>query len=480
MRRHGQGRLSRFQVGLIALAILAIATIAAFSRDIPFTKPYELKAVFDNTTAMGVNTPVRIAGVNVGKVSKVEKADDDSTASVVTIKLNDEALPIKEDAELKIRPRIFFGGNFFVDLKPGSPGAEELDSGDTVPPTQTSAPVQLDQVLGGLRADTRKDLQKLLVGYGEAIAGEPAPGEDDDQDPDTQGETAGKSLNDSLENAPAALRDSAVVNQATLGSELHDLSKLVAGGQKVSAALASRETQLKDLISNFNTTTGALAAEQANLRRTIRLLPQVLDAANPAFDALNASFPPTRAFAREIIPGVRETPATIKASLPWIAQVRKLFSPAELQGLVADLRPATAALSSTSDSLMSLLPQQELLNKCFRDYLLPAGDLKIQDGAFTTNVENYKEFFQALVGLSGESQNFDGNGTYTRFQTGGGANTVSTGPVGAGGPFWANALNPPSGTRPARPARKPPFNRKVACHTNEFPNLNAAKIGGGP
>ena len=480
MRRHGQGRLSRFQVGLIALILITIVTLAAFMRDIPFTKPYELQAVFDNTSAMGVNTPVRIAGVNVGKVSKVEKADDDSTASVVTMKLNDDALPIREDAQLKIRPRIFFGGNFFVDLKPGSPSAKELDSGETIPPTQTSAPVQLDQVLGGLRADTRKDLQRLLVGYGDAIDGEPAPGEDDDQDPDTQGETAGKSLNDSLEYAPDALKGAAVVNQATLGSELHDLSKLVAGGQKVSAALASRETQLKDLVSNFNTTTGALAAEQANLRKTVHLLPEVLDAANPAFDSLNASFPPTRAFAREIIPGVRETPATIKASLPWIEQVHKLFSPAELQGLVADLRPATAALSSTSASLMSLLPEQELLNKCFRDRLLPAGDLKIQDGAFTTDVENYKEFFQALVGLSGESQNFDGNGTYTRFQTGGGAFPVQTGAVGTGGPFFANALNQPSGTRPARPSRKPPFNRKANCYSQPLPDLNAAKIGGGP
>ena len=52
--------------------------------------------------------------------------------------------------------------------------------------------------------------------------------------------------------------------------------------------------------------------------------------------------------------------------------------------------------------------------------LLPTGDVVIQD-EFTTGVENYKEFFYTLVGLAGEGQNFDGNGMYVRFQTGGGA-----------------------------------------------------------
>ena len=79
----------------------------------------------------------------------------------------------------------------------------------------------------------------------------------------------------------------------------------------------------------------------------------------------------------------------------------------------------------------------------------------IQDGNLTTGVENYKEFFQSLVGLSGESQNFDGNGQYTRFQTGGGANRVQTGPLGSDGPLFGNALRPPLGTRPARPAAQP-------------------------
>ena len=309
MRPNQTQRFTRFQSGLIALAVIAVGTWFAFVKDIPFTKPYELQATFDNAASLQLRSPVRIAGVQVGEVSKVERASAGSTATTVTMKLKNEALPIHRNAELKIRPRIFLEGNFFVDLKPGTPTAGEVDSDDPIPSTQTSAPVQLDQVLGTLKSDARRDLQKLLQGLGEGFGGRPGPDEAAGDDPDTRGETAGESLNDSLDDSAEALRGTAAVNEALLGENPGDLRKLIKGTQKVSAALASRENQLKDLISNFNITAGALAAEQDGLRRTVRLLPQVLDQANPAFDRLNASLPSLRAFSLELIPGVRETPA---------------------------------------------------------------------------------------------------------------------------------------------------------------------------
>ena len=81
------------------------------------------------------------------------------------------------------------------------------------------------------------------------------------------------------------------------------------------------------------------------------------------------------------------------------------------------------------DRATELLPQTDLASKCLRDVVLPAGDLVVHD-EFTTGAENYKEFFYALVGIAGEGQNFDGNGMYVRFQTGGGSQTVSLGPDG--------------------------------------------------
>ncbi|HZC12636.1 MAG TPA: MlaD family protein [Thermoleophilaceae bacterium] len=480
MRRGGKRqRLTAFQVGLIALLVIAVAAYLGGTKDIPFTRPYQLKAAFENAPPIQQGQAVRIAGVDVGKVSKVQSAGDDSGAVLVTMKIEEDALPIHEDAEVKVRPRIFFEGNLFMDLRPGTPSAPEADDGFTIPASQTSAPVQLDQVLGTLTTSSREDLQKLLIGYGEALNGEPRPGEDDDQDPDAQGDTGAESLNDSLEFSADALRGGAIVNRATLGTELHDLSKLVGAQQKVFAALSSNETQLKDLLTNFNITMGALAAEEGNLRETIAELPELLEAARPALDNLNAAFPSTRAWALEMIPGVRETPATIDAAFPWIRQTRALLSQDELKGLVAELQPAVRDFATFTSGQVDFLPEIDAFNRCQLEVVLPASEQRIQDGNLSTGLRNYEELFQGFVSLSGESQNFDGNGSYVRFQSGGGSYPVQTPRVGALGRLHANAVRPPLGTRPAKTA-KPPYRPGTACHRNRAPDLSSARTGGGP
>jgi phospholipid/cholesterol/gamma-HCH transport system substrate-binding protein len=476
--RHG-GRFTPLQVGLIALVVIVIAVFLAFTKDVPFTRPFELKAVFENAPPIQRKQAVRIAGVDVGQVSNVEPVGGDSPAIVVTMKLDEDALPLHEDATIKVRPRIFFEGNLFFDLKPGTPDSPRLDSGDTLPPSQTSAPVQIDQVLGTLTTSTREDLQKLLIGYGEALNGEPEPGEDDDQDPEVQGETGAEALNDSLEYSADSLRGGAIVNDALLGSELHDLSKLIGAQQKIFAALGSNEEQLKELITNFNVTTGALASEETNLSATIRELPQVLEAAQPALDNLNAAFPPTRAWALEMIPGVRETPATIDAGFPWIRQTTALLSPDELQGLVDDLRPAVDDLAAVVNGQLQLLPRLDDFNRCQLRVVLPTGEERIEDGNLSTGLRNYEEFFQTLVSLTGESQNFDGNGIYVRFQAGGGGYPIQTASAGPNGPLHSTASYPPVGTRPAK-TRKPPYKPNVKCHTQPVPNLSAARTGPAP
>ena len=479
MRRGHGSRFTPFQVGMIALVVIVIGTFLGASKDIPFTRPFQLKAVFENAPPIHKGQAVRIAGVDVGKISAVEPVGGDSPAVVVTMKLEDEALPIHKNARIKVRPRLFFEGNLFFDVRPGTPDSGNVDDGDTIPVSQTSAPVQLDQVLGTLTTDTREDLQKLLIGYGDALNGQPQPGEDDDQDPDTKGETAGKSLNDSLKYSADALRGGAILNDATRGTELHDLSKLIGSQQKIFAALSSREGSLKELITNFNTTMGALAAEESNLRATIHELPEVLEAAGPALDNLNAAFPSTRAWALEMIPGVRETPATIDAGFPWIRQTRALLSPAELQGLVNDLQPAVADFAEFTDGQIDFLPVLDDLNRCQLQVVLPAVEQRIDEGALSTGLRNYEEFFQGMVSLAGESQNFDGNGSYVRIGAGGPFAVKTPSLPEPTGPLHGAASQQPLGTRPAK-SPKPPYKPNVKCHTQPVPNLSDAAIGGGP
>ena len=223
---------------------------------------------------------------------------------------------------------------------------------------------------------------------------------------------------------------------------------------------------------------GALAAEENNLRATIRELPEVLEAARPALDNLNAAFPSTRAWALEMIPGVRETPETIEAAFPWIRQTRALVSPDELQGLVNDLQPAVADFAEFTDGQIDLLPVLDDFNRCQLEVVLPTQEQRIDDGALSTGLRSYEEFFQTMVSLTGESQNFDGNGVYARLQAGG-AYPVQTPPVGDGGPMHSSASEQPLGTRPAK-GPKPPYRPNTKCHTQPVPDLSNAPIGAGP
>jgi phospholipid/cholesterol/gamma-HCH transport system substrate-binding protein len=463
---------SPFAVGAIAIVVIAILTFLGFTKDIPFTRPYEVKAVFQSSNGLRPDSPVRIAGVEVGKVKRVD-AQDGTDNAVVTMAIDDSGLPIHADATVKIRPRIFLEGNFFVDLQPGTPGARELDDGDTIKVTQTATPVQLDQVLGALQSDTREDLQDVLDGLGTALNSEPSAADDRDADRSARGETAAESFNDAYDDIGPAERAQSQVNEALLGLEPEeDLARLIDGAARTAAGLVRNETQLKELVSNFNATMAALASEESSLRRSIRELAPTLENANGALASLNEAFPPTRAFAREILPGVRETPATIDASFPWIEQARGLMRRSELRGLARDLAPATRDIARLTDRSIELLPQTDLASKCAARVILPTGDVVIRD-EFQTGRENYKDFFYAMAGLAGEGQNYDGNGIYVRFQTGGGSQQVSLGPGNAGTPPQFGSLpTPPLGNRPFYPGRVPPYRPNEPCFRQQLPDVN--------
>ena len=468
MNRRRRSGMSNLAAGIVALVVISIGTYLGFAKDIPFTSKFHVDAVFPSANSIRKGSPVRISGVNVGKVKAV-KAQPGSDAARVTLELSEEGLPIHADATAKIRPRIFLEGNFFVDLKPGTPGAPVLDRGDTIKVTQTATPVQLDEVLTALQDDTREDLQAVLDEFSGALNDKPTAAQDRDADPSARGETAAESLNDAAEDGAAALRSTAVVSQAMLGTEPErDIQRLLRGLADATEGLGRDESQLQDLVSNLNTTMGAFASESTALRASIRELGPTLTTTNATLGELNDAFPSVRAFAREIMPGVRETPATIDASFEWMRQTRRLLSRSELRGLARNLSPATRDLAVFVAEGKRLFPQIELASRCATDVVLPTGDVVIKD-EFESGAPNYKEFLYSMVGLSGEGQNFDGNGQYVRFQPGGGSNTVSAGSQGS--QLYGNAF-PGVGTRPKMPPRKPPYNDDTDCFRSQKPDLN--------
>jgi ABC-type transporter Mla subunit MlaD len=472
----------RTRNALILIALLIAGTYLAWTKSLPFTSEYELHAVFQNSANIRKDSPVRIAGVNVGKVTSTRSVGD---VSEVTFTVNDSGRPVHTDAQVEVRPRIFLEGNFFLDVRPGSPSAPELDDGATIPITQTSTAVQLDQILTSLQAPDRENLQKLLAGYGTALNHRPTAAEDRTQDPDVQGETAAESINDSFAYGATAARDSAIVNEALLGTQPHDLSNLIAAQADLFGALRGHEQELQGLVTNFNTTIRAFAAESENLARSVKRLAPTLERATPALLHTDQMLPFLRTWARDIEPGIRELPATIAASRPWLPQANRLLRPGELGFIADELRRAGPGAGSAAAQGKGLFSQIGRLSNCFNNVVLPAGDVVLDDSGpgfdFSTGVPNFKEFGYAAAQLAGSLQNFDGNGPYLRASAGNGPVTVTGAQPGGGfinELFVSHAPDAPIGTRPLM-GPKPSFNTNFACQNNPVPDLNgpAAAVG---
>ena len=440
--------MSPFRAGILALLLVGLLSYFGFTKANPFANPYEFKAVFNDVNNLKPKSPVRIAGVDVGKVVKVEPVTDGKGAAEVTMELEDNGLPIKKDAELKIRPRIFLEGNFFVDLEPGSPSAHELRADETIPVTQTAAPVQWGDLLTALQSDTRTDLQTFLREYSKGLDKGGAEG-----------------FNEAIKYWEPAYRYSSLANDATLGQDPnHDLQRVLRGQQKTFAAIVKDERSLKELVTNFNVAAGAFAREDTALAASIPALRDTLRVGHPALESLDSALPSLRAFARDALPGVRSSDETLAASLPFITQARLLMSERELRGTARVLRRTIPDVVGFNRTSVPFLRENRALSACTNNMLVPFMDLKVPNPESGNEAENSDQKVRSQLqrgfpGLAGESRLSDGNNQY----------------------FHAGVTPPGDRVRPGPPpdggSMPMPHRPDIPCEEQELPNLHAP---GGP
>ncbi|MEJ7784005.1 MAG: MlaD family protein [Solirubrobacteraceae bacterium] len=438
-----------FRVGLVTLALLSIIIYMGFTKTNPFSDNFEMKAAFTTVGDLKPRSPVRIAGIEVGRVLKVETVGDGEAAgALVTIEIRDKGLPLHTDATLKVRPRLFLEGNYFVDMQPGSPSAPVLEEGKTIPATQTASPVGIGEVLSALQSDTREDLKTVLKEYGAALEGEGAKG-----------------YNRSTKYWRAAYQNNALVLDATRGVLEHDLSGYVEGAGEVAAALDRSPDRLRALISNLAVTATAFASEQQNLSAAIDELPRTLRVGFRALGTLNTAFPSVRRLAADLTPAVRTSPAALDAQLPFLQQLRGLVSENELGGLARRLRTTVPILVELNEGGVPLQEQQRAFASCTANVIAPWQEDTIDDPNFKSAGPVFQEGVKWLPGVAGESRNFDANGQYVRSF----AQNANYAYALGDGRFFFTEL-PVQGVNPPKMA-EPPYVPDAPCETQDPPDL---------
>lgn len=131
-------------------------------------------ATFNDAAGLVPDAAVKVAGVKVGAVSKLEV---DFDKAVVTLVL-DRSAQVREDVRAQIRARSLLGEKY-VALKPGSPDAALLADGGAI--TNVAKAIDVDDLLraiGPLLAEVKpEDVAQLVAAAGEVLeaAGDEAP-----------------------------------------------------------------------------------------------------------------------------------------------------------------------------------------------------------------------------------------------------------------------------------------------------------------
>ncbi|WP_205699483.1 MlaD family protein [Conexibacter sp. SYSU D00693] len=445
--RH-RGGLGLVPAGLLTIALALVVAYFAVTKEVPFRGHHEVRAVFQQAPSVKQGTVVRVAGVTVGEVTDVEAVAPGEDATRVTMRVDDKALPIHRDATVKVRPRIFLEGNVFLDVSPGSPSAPELEDGATIGIGQTSAPVQVDQVLQTLQADTRKSLQQLLDELGRGLEGDGARG-----------------INGAIGHMEGAYRDGAVVSTAALGTERGDVRGWLRGAARTAEGLDRDPAALQALVTDLRAAAGAFAREDVALGRAVAELPRTLRAGQPALASLNRSFGPLRRLVADLRPAVRSNGPALDATAPFARQLRGLASKAELRGLAADLRPLVPDLARLNIDTRPLYEQVRAASSCQNEVVLPWTQDTVPDPVIKAQGKVYEEATKFLPGISGESRSGDANGQWFRVLI------SSTYASVLGADRLLLTGNPVLGFNPPKPAARPTYRPDVPCETQERPDL---------
>jgi phospholipid/cholesterol/gamma-HCH transport system substrate-binding protein len=310
-------------------------------------RPFELKAEMETAQAVtpGQGQTVRVAGVRVGDIAKVEY---DEGNAVVTMDIDQKFLPVYKDATILLRPKTGLK-DMFLELDPGSEAAGEYDEGDTIPVGNTAPDVNLDEVLQALDGDTRGYLQMLLTAGGEGLNGR------------------GKDLGELLGSLGPINRGLARLNRE-VAKRKENLARLVHNMNLFFGTVGEADEEIAAVIDSSNSALGAIAAQDLDVRRATGLLGPTLHETRVALGETNelaTVLGPTlgrlRPFARRL--------EAVNVSLGRTA--RETFSPLKDQirpfvqvarGPIRDLRPAAANLSDATPRLTTV---GNKLNKLF-------------------------------------------------------------------------------------------------------------------
>ena len=382
------GRGAQVTARLMTAAVVLVACAAiAWLLFLSGGSSYEVNLTLDNASQLVRGNQVKVGGVAVGLVHSIELGDDGRAR--VALSIDDSSVtPLHHGSRAEVRSASLSGvANRYVAITPGPVNGAEIPDGGDIPAHDTSAEVDLDEVLNTLDPQTLRDLTLLVHGGARGLSGR------------------GAALGRAIEVLDPALWQVTSLEQEVLRDE-HTFTRFLVESADVVTAVASQPERLERLVSSGRATLDEIAARDASLDSLLRRAPSTLRQANTTLVNLRSTL-------EDVDPAVIEA----RPAAPLLADLLDRLRPVARQG-----RPVVASLRRTidhpgGDDLLGVLAAVPALER----RAVPAFESAVATVEDALPVVNeVRPYTPDLVGglMNGfggsTSGYYDANGRYTR------------------------------------------------------------------
>lgn len=327
-----------------AVAVLIAASVVGVASRVGGGDDDLVRARFASAAPLVEGNQVKIDGVVVGTVEDFEVKDG---VAEVSLDLDDEAMPLHDDARLTIRP-VSLLGERYVDLDRGSPDAPVLARGEVIPLSQTTTAVGLDEVLNTVDPSTGDGLRALVSTLGEGMQGN------------------GENVDAALRALSPSLRETRAL-AAVLDEHNELLVQLLDNFEPVAGALATRDGEAMDeLVDSSDVVLSAVRERQLKLEKTLERLPKTLAVLRSTLGNLRSAADDTAPTLAELRPLTDKLPAfseelrafsdvldpALATSEPVLQEADKLLRAAA--PVAADVRRSSSGLATTTTGLQKV------------------------------------------------------------------------------------------------------------------------------
>jgi len=395
----GQRTQSSVRTRALALGALLLAVVVVLYLVLSSGSPYRVRLLFSDASGLVTGDQVMIGPSSVGTVQSVTLTPSGQAAIVIAV--DGSASPLYQGTVARIAENGLAGiASHYITLQPADArGSTQIPSGGTIPQSNTYAEVSLDQIFNTLNPKTRKGLSNIIQGEATAIKGKAL------------------AANRTLQYLDPLLQSTSQFTGA-LDRDEPAFDQLLVQGAQTMQLLASRSTQLTDLVTKADAVTGTVAGQSKSLAQALALLPSALSKSTTTFAGLRstiAALEPlvaaTKPQVKELAPFATALDHFATAATPTLGELAALISNPKGSDLTALLKEAPTlerAASSGFPAIVASLKAQtssgqiQALREYVPDIVAALANTGQMDGYYDANGHYGRgEPFYGAYGISG-------------------------------------------------------------------------------